>query len=82
MVALSKVRKHGATHAGQWACAWVSADRQGSLWMGIGDSEESAIADAKREIAEQGMARQNGDALEAELIEDDAANQETSCGKT
>jgi len=38
--------------------------------MGIGDTEEEALADAEREIAEQGMARQNGDALKAELIEE------------
>jgi len=68
MAKLSEVRKHGAKRAGQWACAWVSADRQGSLWMGIGDTEQKALADAEREISEQGLARQEGDSLEAELI--------------
>jgi hypothetical protein len=71
MARLSEVRKHGATHAGQWAAAWVSADRQGSLWMGIGDTEQEALADAKREIEDQGMVvDEDGYFIEAELIEE------------
>ncbi len=68
MASLSEVRKHGAKRAGQWAAAWVSADGQGNLWMGIGDTEDEALADAEREISEQGLARQEGDSLEAELV--------------
>ncbi len=72
MAKLNELRKYGAKRAGQWACAWVSADRQGSLWMGIGDSEKSAIADAKREIAEQGLEMEDGDSLVAEVVVEDA----------
>jgi hypothetical protein len=73
MAELREVRKHGAKRAGQWACAWVSADRQGSLWMGIGDTEQEALADAEREIKDQGLVvDEDGYFLEAELIEDDA----------
>ena len=71
MAQLSELRKHGATHAGQWACSWVSKDRQGTLWMGIGDTKEESLADAKREISDQGLVvDEDGYFLEAELIED------------
>jgi hypothetical protein len=79
MAELSEVKKHGATRAGQWAAAWVRADRQDRLWMGIGDTEQEALADAKREIDaflgkyglvvdEDGYFLEAGSFLEAELI--------------
>ena len=72
MATLRELRQFGATRVGQWACAWISEDRQGSLWMGIGDTEAEAIADARRELAEQGLvADEDGYFLEAELIEED-----------
>ena len=46
-----------------------SADRQGSLLLGLGDTEEEAMADARREIEDACLDIEPGSTIEVEEVE-------------
>jgi hypothetical protein len=48
-------KKCPATDMDTHVVEWLSEDHQASMWMGRGESEADAIADAERECADNGI---------------------------
>lgn len=67
-VTITEASAYGAERVGQYLTAWISADGQGSLWIGLGDTVAASIADAEREAEATGLEREDGDDLVAHLI--------------